>query len=101
MLSNLFMVLLKCDKLDLAYAEFENFMKNQNKIAGELSEKCVYSLCESFINANQVDRAFEVFSLAVSLQLPVIKDLIHKLKNLNLDLEKQDIIKQLQIKLKI
>lgn len=101
MLSNLFLLFLKCDKLDLAYAEFENFMQNQNKIAGELSEKCVFSLCESFINANQIDRAFEVFNLAVSLQLPMIKDLINKLKNLNLDLEKRDIIKQVQIKLKI
>ncbi|RMZ97541.1 PTCD3 mitochondrial [Brachionus plicatilis] len=97
MLSNLFTILLKCDKLDIAYAEFENFMKNQNKIAGELSEKCVTSLCESFIKANQSDRAFEVLNLAVSIRLPNIKELILKIKAMNLDSDKRTILDQLKI----
>lgn len=95
------MILLKCEKIDLAYSEFEHFMKNQTKIAGELNEKCVTSLCEAFIKANQVDRAFDVLKLAVSLQLPTIKELIPKLNAMNLDLDKRNTLKKLQKKLRI
>ncbi|CAF0934814.1 unnamed protein product [Brachionus calyciflorus] len=101
MLSNLFIVLLRGNKLEAAWNEFENYMKNQNKIAGELSEKSILNLCEALIGANRIDNAFEVLKLAVSLQLPILKGLISKLRESNLSSEQHTLLKQLKNKLSL
>lgn len=88
MLSNFFKVVLRVKNLDLAWSEFDKYVKNQSKVPGELDEKCITSLFDTFLEANQIDRAFDVLNLAVSMQLPVLKSLVKKCetnKNVNSD----------------
>lgn len=90
MISNLFTILLKGKNLELAWSEFENYVKNQSKIAGELSEKCIQDLFNAFMGEKQIDRAFDVLNLAVSLQLPILRDLIKNCEsNPNIDSNKK------------
>ena len=57
MLENLLRVALNAERIDLAWNEFEKYSKHQNKLHGELSEKCISNLFDVFLKNNQVDRS--------------------------------------------
>lgn len=114
MMSNLFLIQLKANRLDVLWREFIKYQENQYKVPGELkycqlylfelniyiyfnrrlfflfSDALVIKIILGFREANQIDRAFDVVKFAVASNLPLGVDLCNKLESSpNLDTEKK------------
>lgn len=114
MMSNLFLIQLKANRLDAVWREFIKYQENQYKVPGELkywhlylfelkiyiwfnwcflflfSDALVIKIILGFREANQIDRAFDVVKFAVASNLPLGVDLCNKLESSpNLDTEKK------------
>lgn len=57
MLENLFTIALNADKLKLAWSEFEKYSKYDDKVHGEINEKCISNLFEAFLIIDDTEKA--------------------------------------------
>lgn len=67
MLENMFKITLNTEQPEIAWKEFEKYSKYQEKVHGELSEKCITNLFDAFLNNNQIDRSIVSLKLLISM----------------------------------
>lgn len=100
MLSDLLLINLRAKNLDFVFDQFDIYVKNQNKVPGELTAHCLSQMLESFAEADQIDRVFSVLELAVLVRLPELRRFLSRLEgNKKLDQEKRELLRQIKKKL--
>jgi hypothetical protein len=83
MLGHLFEINLRLNKLNYVWTEYEEYIKHQDRVPGELSENTLNLMLDTFINANQFDRVFTVMDFAVRYRIRSLNSYVKRLELLS------------------